>query len=442
MRLAMGFQEAWHLLTRPREGLTSPRVMAGIEGAFGRKMTPDEAVDIIIEGVRRGGDGAIAEYSRLLDGVQLEHFEVTPAEIAASREEISLELRDALSLAAQRIRSFHAAHGRRSWIDLQEGMGQVVVPLQRVGVYAPGGTASYPSTVLMTAIPARVAGVGEIVLATPPGRDGRIPAATLVAAHMAGVDRVFKVGGAQAIAAMAFGTQSIPKVDKICGPGGLFVVLAKRKVYGEVAIDGLYGPTETLIIADDSADPALCAADLLAQAEHDELASAFLVTTSPSLARRVEEEVGRRLDSLERRDIAAVSIERGGGIAVVASLDEAVTLANWYAPEHLCLMVQDAWSVAGKVRNAGGIFLGEASAEAVGDYVTGPSHVMPTGGTARFGSPLTTDDFLKVINLFCQDREAVAGLAGAAATIARAEGLTAHARAAELRLSTQGKKAP
>jgi histidinol dehydrogenase len=315
-----------------------------------------------------------------------------------------------------------------------DGVGQVVRPLKRVGIYAPGGKASYPSTVLMTAIPAKVAGVEEVVLTTPPLQDGSISSATLVAADIAEVDQIFKLGGAQAIAALAFGTQSVPKVDKICGPGNIFVTLAKKKVFGVVGIDGLQGPTETLILADESANPALCAADLLAQAEHDELASAILITTSSELAERVQKEIEQQLKNLGRQAVAEASFEENGGIITVESMAQAIELVNFYAPEHLSLMVQGAESYIDKIYNAGGIFVGENSPEVLGDYVAGPSHVMPTGGTARFSSPLGVQDFLKVSNVIALDGKELKMLANVASIIANAERLTAHARAAEMRI--------
>jgi len=289
----------------------------------------------------------------------------------------------------------------------------------------------------MTVIPAKVAGVPEVIIATPPAPDGTVPAPTLVAADIAKVSRVFKVGGAQAIAALAYGTKSIPKVDKICGPGNIFVTLAKKQVYGTVAIDGLYGPTETVIIADDSANPVFCAADLLAQAEHDEMASAILITTSSRLADEVSEEVKRQLAKLERRIIAKQSLEQNGAIVIVTNMDEAIQLVNLYAPEHLCLMIKDARSYLNRIRHAGGIFIG--APEAIGDYTAGPSHVMPTGRTARFSSPLSVLDFLKVSILIDLSDKDLRLLGPASATIARAEGLIAHAVSIETRLEQLGK---
>jgi len=308
----------------------------------------------------------------------------------------------------------------------------MVLPLARAGVYAPGGRARYPSTVLMTVLPAKAAGTGEVVLCTPPGKDGKVPAATLAAAHIAGADRVFRIGGAQAIAAMAYGTESVPRVDKVCGPGNIFVMLAKRAVFGVVDIDGLQGPSELAIVADDSADPYKCAADLLAQGEHDPLASAVLITTSAEMARQVADEVENQLVILSRTAIAAEAVKERGMVAVVADMDEAVEVVNVFAPEHVSLAVRDAMSYVPKVRNAGCIFVGQQCAPAIGDFVAGPSHVLPTGGTARFASPLTTADFLKTTSVIAI-RNVSSDMAGVAETIARFEGLDGHARSVALR---------
>lgn len=406
-----------------------------IRELFGRDLTLPEVVGQIVEDVRTRGDAALFDYAMRLDGVRLDALEVSRKEIVQARTRVSHELASALELAAERIRAFHANCRRRSWVDFGEGgLGQWVRPLATVGVYVPGGRASYPSTLLMTVLPARVAGVREVVVATPAGDEGVSPA-TLVAADIAGVDRVFAVGGAQAIAALAFGTQCIPKVVKICGPGNVFVQLAKRMVYGTVDIDGFFGPTETVILADETADPAVCAADLLAQAEHDAMASAILITNSRNLASAVDREAGSQLVGLSRQEIMAASFKNRSGIVVVDDLDEAVDLINGYAPEHLSLMVKDAWSWAEKIMNAGGIFIGEAAPEVVGDYTAGPSHVMPTGGTARFASPLTVEDFLKVTSIVAVDGKTLGAIGPAAAAIARAEGLDGHARAVEIRLT-------
>jgi histidinol dehydrogenase len=377
----------------------------------------------IIDEVRSGGDSALFGFTLKFDRVKLSSLEVTEKQIKDAYRQVDEELISALKLAAERIGSFH----RKQKDSLfKESAGQLIRPLERVGVYAPGGTASYPSTVLMTAIPARVAGVKEVILTTPPGPDGIVPPPTLVAADIAGVDRIFSIGGAQAIAALAFGTDSIPAVDKICGPGNIFVVLAKKLVYGVVS--------EVIIIADDTADPACCAADLLAQAEHDPLASAILITTSKRLADEVNQEVEKQLKGLERQAIAAESLRKQGVIAVVADIDEAVELANLYAPEHLCLMVRGADALVKRLVNAGCIVTGESATVVLGDYVFGPSHVLPTGATARFGSPLSVLDFVKITSLINVDKAALKKLGKAAAAIARAEGLEAHARAVEKRL--------
>jgi len=416
-----------------------PGLKQRIKEAFAEELTPQQVVERIMADVRSKGDAALFDYTKRLDGVELTNLEVKREEIAQSYAKVSQELVSALNLAAQRIQAFHLNYKRQSWVDFVEGgLGQWFRPLERVGIYIPGGTAYYPSTLLMTAIPARVAGVKEIILTIPP-REGAIPPAILVAADIAQVDRVFNVGGAQAIAALAFGTPSIPKVDKICGPGNIFVQLAKKMVYGMVGIDGLYGPTETIIFADETANPVICAADLLAQAEHDPLASAILITTSSELAARVNQEIENQLIRLERREIAATSLENKGGIIIVTNVDQAAELIDEYAPEHLSLMMRDAWSYSEKIKNAGGVFIGEDSPEAMGDYTAGPSHVMPTGGTARFNSPLTTDDFLKVTSVIAIDSQTLRAIGPAAAIIAQAEGFSGHARAVEIRLA-KGRK--
>lgn len=389
----------------------------------------------IIDEVRRRGDAALFDLTSRLDKVKLNSLEVSKKELKSAYGEVDKELVSALKLAAERIGSYHQKQKDVIWnLVSKKGFGQLIRPLESVGVYAPGGTASYPSTVLMAAIPARVAGVREVILVTPPQKGGAVPPATLVAADMAQVDRVFSIGGAQAIAALAFGTESIPRVDKICGPGNIFVVLAKKLVYGIVGIDGLAGPSEVVIIADESADPGYCAADLLAQAEHDPLASAILITTSKRLADEVNQEVESQLKNLKRQAIAAKSLDSQGLIAVVASLDEAIGLANLYAPEHLCLMVKKADACIERVANAGCVFIGSNSSVVLGDYLAGPSHVLPTEATARFSSPLNILDFVKFTSLVDVDKADLRKLAKAAATIARAEGLEAHAKAAEKRL--------
>jgi histidinol dehydrogenase len=385
----------------------------------------------IIDEVRRRGDAALYDYTLKFDRAKLSSLEVSKKQIASAYQQMDEELVSALKLAAERIRSFHQ---KQKHSLAKPGLGQLVHPLECIGAYAPGGTACYPSTVLMTTIPAKVAGVSEVILVTPPKANGGVPAPTLVAADIAQVDRIFSVGGAQAIAALAFGTESIPKVDKVCGPGNIFVVLAKKFIYGTVDIDGLYGPSEILIIADETASPGYCAADLLAQAEHDPLASAILITTSRRLADGVNQEIEQQLKDLERQAIAAESLQKRGIIAVVADIDEAIELANLYAPEHLCLMVREADAYVDRVSNAGCIVIGESATVVLGDYVFGPSHVLPTGATARFSSPLNILDFVKFTSLVDVDKASLKQLGKAAATIARAEGLEAHARAVEKRL--------
>ena len=436
MEIIEGFQPAKSTLSRqtPAELIVSPELRQRLKEMFGTD-DPEQAVRQIIDEVRRRGDAALFDYTMKIDGIELASLEVTTEQIARAYRQVDADLLSALKLAAERVRSFHARQKEDIWSATpRPDLTQLIRPLQHVGIYVPGGTASYPSTVLMTAIPARVAGVEEVIVVTPPRQGGAVPAATLVAADIAQVDRIFSIGGAQAIAALAFGTQSIPRVDKICGPGNIFVVLAKKLVYGAVDIDGLQGPSEILIIADETAEPAYCAADLLAQAEHDPLASAILVTTSRRFAQEVNREVEQQLQTLSRKSIISASLENRGKIIVVANVDEAIEVANIYAPEHLSLMIKDATSYVDRVANAGCIFIGEDSPEVLGDYVAGPSHALPTGGTARFSSPLNIADFIKFISLVNIDKSNVKELARAASIIARAEGLEAHARAAEKRM--------
>ncbi len=409
------------------------RVVDGIERAFGERLSPAEAVARILRDVRMRGDAALAEWSARIDGAAVTP-EIPRDAWAAAYGRLPAAQRDALDLAAERIAAFHRKQPMDSWIDSgPDGtLGQLIRPLDRAGVYVPGGTAPLPSSLLMAAIPARVAGVGQVIVCTPP-RQGGVADLILAAAHVAGVDLLFAVGGAQAIAAMAYGTESVPAVDKIVGAGGLFITLAKRQVIGSVGIDGFYGPTETLVIADESANPAWAAADLLAQAEHDVLASPILLTPSAALAGQVAAELAVQLATLSRADIAATSLRTRGGIVVTDDLAEAVELANAYAAEHLCLLVRDPWALVGRIRNAGGIFVGEHSFEVLGDYVAGPSHVMPTEGSARYSSPLSVADFVKRISLIAFGADAGERLARSAAVLAHGEGLTAHAAAAEMR---------
>ena len=405
---------------------------------FGERVMPDEAVRRIIRSVREAGDQALIQWNQKIDGTRTDSLVVTRAELETALSDVAPDLRRALEFAAERIRAFHRKQPLSSWIDAGEGgsLGQLIRPVDSVGVYVPGGSAPLPSSLLMSVIPAQVAGVPEIIVCTPPGSGaGDIHPTILAAAAIADVEKVVRVGGAQAIAAMAYGTESVPRVATIVGAGNLFVTLAKQQVYGDVGIDGLLGPTETMVIADESADPRLAAADLLAQAEHDELASAILLTPSPRIRQR----------SYESRDSPPIGAPRApryhpcrngqyrSGTVITADLDQAFELANEYAAEHLCLLVEDPWSWIGKVRNAGGIFLGEHSYEVLGDYVAGPSHVMPTGGTARFASPLNLLNFVKITSLIGLDKGSAAELSAPAQRLALAESLDAHAAAAELR---------
>jgi histidinol dehydrogenase len=394
-----------------------------------------------IADVRKNGDKALFKYTKMFDDVELNRLEVSRAQMNRALKNIDKELKAALELAARRIAAYHAAQQKTLVRDsTNKKLGWLVRPLEKVGVYAPGFQAPLPSTVLMTAIPARVAGVKEIIMVTPPGRQGRVAPVMLAAAAIAGVDRVFSVGGAHAIAALAYGTESVPAVQKICGPGNVWVTLAKKLVYGDVGIDGLYGPSEVVIIADETANPAYCAADLLAQAEHGSGPTAILITTSCRLAGAVSREIESQLKKLKRRKVIEESLDSRGTIAVVGSVNEAIALANIYAPEHLCLVVADATSYVEKVKNVGCLFLGESSIEALVDYTAGPSHVLPTGGTARFGSGLNIMDFVKFISLVNLDKGDIKRLGRATRTIAVAEGLDAHAHAVAQRMENIDRK--
>jgi len=421
----------------PDEIAVTDSLLDGIEHIFGERLTPEQAVRRIVDDVRRTGDLALKAWTKRLDGADLTELAVTPEEIARGLEATPPDVVDALRLAAGRIEAFYRKQPVTSWLDASaEGtLGQLMRPIDRVGVYVAGGTAPLPSSLLMSAIPAQVAGVGEIIACTPPARDGSIPPVILAAAHVVGVTKLYKLGGAQAIAAMAYGTESVPRVDKIVGPGNLFVTLAKRQVFGAVGIDGLLGPTETMIIADESAAPETVAADLLAQAEHDVLAQAILVTPSRALAERIAVEVARQAEALSRADIIAESLPRAGGAVIVPDLETAFEVANEYAAEHLQLSIEDPFGWLGHVRHAGAVFLGESSFEVLGDYVAGPSHSLPTSGTARFSSGINLLDFVTVVSVIGLRPDAAAELSRTAARIAHAEGLTGHAAAAEARIS-------
>ena len=390
----------------------------------------------IIENVRSRGDAALLEYCRRFDGCAPDPLEAGAGELDAAVKAVEPEFLAVLGRAAENIRAFHEAQVRRGFaLTRPDGsiVGQKVTPIERVGLYVPGGTAAYPSTVLMNAIPAKIAGCAEIVMVTP-AKNGVVSPAILAAAKLAGVQRVFKAGGAQAIAALACGTESVPKVDKIVGPGNAFVAEAKKQVFGMVSIDMIAGPSEILIVADGKTDPAFAAADLLSQAEHDKMASAVLITDSGELARAVAEEVERRLERLPRRDIAAASVESNGKIIVADSLDQAMDLANELAPEHLEICVDRPFDWLGRVKNAGSVFLGRSCPEALGDYLAGPNHTLPTGGTARFSNPLSVDDFVKKTQFTYYSDAAFAAAAPDVALFARREGLEAHAQSAMIRL--------
>ena len=395
----------------------------------------ERTVAAVLQDVRERGDAALLDYTERFDGVR-------PQPLAVSREEIDEALTlvgdDFLAIlreAAENIAAFHSMQKREGFRMERDGieLGQRITAIEKAGLYVPGGTASYPSTVLMDAIPAKIAGVDELLLCTPPGKNGKIAPAILAAAHVAGVDRIFKCGGAQAIAALAYGTESIPRVYKIVGPGNIYVATAKRMVFGQVSIDMIAGPSDVLVIADDSARADCVAADMLAQAEHDRLATAVLVTTSRRLAEQTAQEVEKQLAALPRSEIAGASIRNNGKIILCASLEEAVDCANRIAPEHLELSVADPKALLPRVRNAGSIFLGHSSPEALGDYFAGPNHTLPTMGTARFASPLSVDDFIKKSSVTCYTGEALALVTDKIAAFARAEGLEAHARSVEVR---------
>lgn len=408
-----------------------------------QKELPDVSGPVaeIIASVRREGDEALRRYARQFDAVTLGELEVSAAQLDRAADLLDPELRSVLEEASENIRAFHSRQVRSSFV-INEGegviLGQKVTPLDRVGLYIPGGTAAYPSTVLMNAIPAKLAGCREVVMVSPPSQGGEIACVILAAAKIAGVDRVFRVGGAQAVAALAYGTQSVPRVDKIVGPGNAYVAEAKRQVFGQVAIDMIAGPSEILVIADGDSDPVQIAADLLSQAEHDENASAVLITDSTALAHAVQDELGRQLEVLPRRDIAQASIDKRGKIIVTEQILQAIEIANQLAPEHLELCVDNPFDYLDRVRHAGSIFLGRSCPEALGDYLAGPNHTLPTGGTARFSSPLSVDDFIKKSQFTYYTPAALERVAEKVARLAREEGLEGHARSALSRIEKGG----
>lgn len=392
----------------------------------------------IVSAVRERGDEAVFAYTKKFDKCEIDasNLRVTKKEIEEAYEEIDGQLVEVMRKSAENIRAFHARQLHNSWIDMKEDgsmLGQKITPIGVSGVYVPGGKAAYPSSVLMNVLPAKVAGVGRIIMATPPGADGKVYAGTLVAADIAGVDEIYKAGGAQAIAAMAFGTESIPKVDKITGPGNIFVALAKKACFGHVSIDSIAGPSEILVLADETANARFVAADLLSQAEHDEMASAILITTSRGLAEEVDRQVSVFLEELSRRDIIEKSLENYGYILVADTMDEAVAAANEIASEHLEILTANPYEIMAKIKNAGAIFLGEYSSEPLGDYFAGPNHILPTNGTAKFFSPLNVDDFMKKTSIVSYSREALEAVHKDIELFAESEGLTAHANSIKVR---------
>ena len=397
----------------------------------------EDAVRAIVSEVRADGDAALRRFSEKFDGGAPESIELTREQRDEACARVPESYKQMLGRAAANIREFHEMQRREGFSYTRADgtvLGQKFTPIERVGIYVPGGTASYPSTVLMNAIPAKVAGVKEIVMATPPAKGGGMPRDEIIAAaEIAGVDRIFMMGGAGAVAALAYGTESVPRVDKITGPGNIYVALAKKMVFGTVGIDMVAGPSEILVIADESADAATVAADLLSQAEHDKLATAVLVTTSRALAKEVSDEVERQLRLLPREEIARASVENNGKIIVAADIEDAVRVSNAIAPEHLELCVKDPFSVLDKITAAGSVFLGHNTPEAAGDYYAGPNHTLPTSGSARFSSPLSVDDFVKKSSFICYTREGMQSAINDIVTFAESEGLTAHARSAEAR---------
>lgn len=398
----------------------------------------EATVKEIVENVRHNGDEALKEYTLQFDHTELDTRKmlVSDDEIAEAESLVDPELKQVMQKSLENIRNYHKKQLRTSWFDAQPNgtiLGQKVTPLTRVGVYVPGGKAAYPSTVLMNIVPASVAGVPEIVMVTPPGKDGKVNPVTLTAAKMAGATKIYKVGGAQAIAALAFGTATVPKVDKIVGPGNIFVALAKKCVYGYVSIDSIAGPSEILVIADETANPRHIAADLLSQAEHDELASAILITTSKKLADEVNQYIEKMVPNLSRRAILEKSLENYGYILLAESLDEAIDVANEIASEHLEIVTANPFEVMTKIKNAGAIFLGSYSSEPLGDYFAGPNHVLPTNGTAKFFSPLSVDDYVKKSSIIYYSKEALEAVHKDIEKFAKAEGLTAHANSIHVR---------
>lgn len=409
-----------------------------IKHTFGKEMTAAQVVNQIVTDVRQQGDKALLQYTQIIDGPAFtpQTMEVSAQEFEDAFQQVDAEVLEAIRLAVRNVERFHREQLPKSWLTYREHgamLGQNCIPLEKVGIYVPGGTASYPSSVVMNAVPAAVAGVSEIIMVVPPARDGSVNPYVLAAAKEAGVTRVFKAGGAQAIAALAFGTETVPKVDKITGPGNIFVTLAKKEVYGYCDIDMLAGPSEILIVADDSADPRYVAADMLSQAEHDTLASSILITDSLALANQVTQELERQLAALPRQEIAREALDRNGLIIITRDIIQAVALANISAPEHLEILTVEPFRLLPYVRHAGAVFLGPYSPEPLGDYLAGPNHVLPTGGTARFYSVLNTETFMKKTSIIAYTQQALSAASDHVIRLAEAEGLTAHANAVRIR---------
>lgn len=436
----LGMERTKALLAKPAfdQVTLSDKLKEKNKELFGEDLSAAQIVERIVNAVRREGDAAVRQYTKLIDGADFsgKSLLVTEEEYEEAAQKVDPLILAALKKAAANVRSYHEEQKPRSWMTYRAHgsvLGQSCIPLDRVGIYVPGGTASYPSSVIMNAVPAAVAGVGEIIMTAPPGKDGKLNPYVLMAAKEAGVTKIFKIGGAQAIAALAFGTQSVPRVDKITGPGNIFVTLAKKAVYGHCDIDMLAGPSEILIVADETADPVYVAADMLSQAEHDALASSIVITDSAALAQRVEAEVKAQLAQLPRQEIAGASLAKNGLLIVAEDLLQAMELANVSAPEHLEILTAEPLHMLPYVRHAGAVFLGPYSPEPLGDYFAGPNHVLPTGGTARFYSVLNVETFMKRTSVISYTQPALAAVSADIIRLAEAEGLEAHANAIRVR---------
>ena len=444
MKLIDNYSVALKMMTRSPNGEGNHEIpqsiKEGIKKIFGKYLSPQEVAIEITEAVRKQGDSAIKKYTSMIDQVELDSLVVDEKEMNDAVATLDKEVFDALVHAADRITEFHKSTIRKSWIDHESGLGEIMRPLERIGLYVPGGRASYPSTVLMGSIPAKVAGVKEVAICSPARKDGSIAPIILAAARIAGISEVYKIGGAQAIAALAYGTPSVQSVDKICGPGNIFVTCAKKAVFGQVDIDGFYGPTETVIIADATVDPGICAADLLAQAEHDVMASPILITTSHDYYSSVMNEVHNQIDRLSTKETTRIAFETNAVCFLVPDLETAITLSNLYAPEHLCLLLDSPWEYLELVTNAGGVFLGPFSPEVGGDYIAGPSHIMPTGATAKFNSYLGVHHFTKPIMVVGLPETTFRKIAKTASIIASEEGMDAHHRAITQRSTDEPSK--